>query len=261
MPESWDLKLRRAWQNYRELDERIFNVTSGYQRRDIRVASKRRRGQWEYTAHCDLTMDEMIPVVIGECLFNVRSALDHIAVANVPAPRKRQAQFPIITEDIEGPASPRTQKPLEDWNRWTAEMTPPALAVVRAAQPYRHPHPENNSLAVLSAFQNADKHRELNIVVYGLGDARVELPDGVIDMEQATGVYGFLREGARVAMSPELIDVRVTGVPKLAMTRGRKEAHRELPVVLQDVLMEAQAVIEAIADAMQASGNSVPPVP
>ena len=41
----------------------------------------------------------MIPVIIGDCLYNLRSALDHLAVAIAPRKRKANAAFPVETTD------------------------------------------------------------------------------------------------------------------------------------------------------------------
>ena len=57
--------------------------------------------RWEY--QLDLSAvepaSELLPIVIGDYLFNVRSALDHLIVAIAPRKKRYKVSFPIYGRD------------------------------------------------------------------------------------------------------------------------------------------------------------------
>jgi hypothetical protein len=121
--------------------------------------------------------DPVLPVIAGDILFNLRSALDHIAVAMVRRPTNNTA-FPIFGTDIEQLDGAGTGYLHADdrarWERITKGFPKGAMPIVERAQPYRHRRegrdPQYVSIALLRTFQNADKHRRLVLVVSGLRD-------------------------------------------------------------------------------------------
>jgi hypothetical protein len=68
-------------------------------------------------------------IVLGDLLFNVRSALDHLAVACAPQARKRQAGFPLYENQ---PRSDEQRK----FESMTRGMAPQAVSVIEYKQPY-----------------------------------------------------------------------------------------------------------------------------
>jgi hypothetical protein len=103
MPESqrsWDLKVQRA---ERHLDEVKAAMSAYASRNPYRAARVRQpKGQrhvWLYRLEMAEEPDPMIPVIIGERLYDLRSALDHLAVAMAPRKRKANAAFPVETTD------------------------------------------------------------------------------------------------------------------------------------------------------------------
>lgn len=93
----------------------------------------------------------------GDCLFNVRSALDHIAWQLVllknPTPGKRLI-FP-ISKSSEAFDSAVADSGLRD-----APVS--AVTVIKSLQPYHSG--ETHPLALLSELHNIDKHRKLNVI-------------------------------------------------------------------------------------------------
>jgi hypothetical protein len=184
MTESWHLKLSRAQEHLDEL-ERILKPLRHSHDYDVRETIKKTGRGTLRTCRLFSTLEvpPTAAVVLGDLLYNVRSALDHVAVSRVPRRRKFTASFPIFTVDPES-AHPGDEKAdaarREAWESATKGMIKPTLAAIRSHQPYnarRPPEldhievplgPEDHTLALLSAFQNADKHRELITVVDAL---------------------------------------------------------------------------------------------
>jgi hypothetical protein len=68
--------------------------------RAVRVRQpKGQRHVWLYRLEMTEEPDPMIPVIMGECLYDLRSALDHLAVAMAPRKRKANAAFPVEATD------------------------------------------------------------------------------------------------------------------------------------------------------------------
>lgn len=257
---SWRLKLRRAHDHFEDVQRRIDALTSSPRRRPFRVEKHRHRREWSYSVHCEVVVDEMLPVIIGEFLYDVRSALDHIAVVNVPSNRRSSAQFPIVCDpiwqkDADGLYDERYADSRKNWNTWTARMQSGVLAIIESAQPYhavnRSAVPQDDALAILSAFQNADKHRELNIVAVGVLNP-VATPEGDTPFSFATALgYGnLLTDGTVFLRHPVEVNVEVVGELAVGMTRSPKRGYWLLPTILKDLLAEVTAIIGAIEQAM-----------
>jgi hypothetical protein len=256
MADSWRLKLDRANERLEEVRMRIAKITEP-DAHDGSVVVQREKGRmpWVYRIRFGVPTDEMLPVVIGEFLYDVRSALDHIAVANVPKPRKSKAQFPIFTEDIwerdaQGIYAERFDQDRRNWETWTRGMRLGVLAVIQECQPYRQAlihgsDAANNALVLLGAFQNADKHRELNLAVTGLFAPTITLPDGTT-IPWAGPENAGLKDGAVLIRTEKEVNVKVTGTLKVGLARSPNGAHRELPEVLYSILGEATTVIDMI---------------
>lgn len=97
--------------------------------------------------------DERLPLWIGDCMHNFRSAFDHIAYELIKAAGltpTTKTMFPLCA-----------QKP----KRGVYIQPDPgphgdAMQIVEDAQPYNVGH-ESNSLAIMKKLDNVDKHREL----------------------------------------------------------------------------------------------------
>ncbi len=185
---------------------------------------KRNAPEWEYRLDLRLIQpSERLPILVGDYLFNVRSALDHLIVAIAPRKYRRKVSFPILTGDplardetggdyLDAEAAAR-------WLSLVACLPDDCIAALKVLQPYEaaatHGHaPENHALALLSAFQNADKHRELINTVVGLGKVELHL-DGEI-----TYAVPIFKDGTVIADEGRKMDVKVEGVPVVGLKRG-----------------------------------------
>ena len=97
---SWHLKVERADRHLEEIKSAMADYASKQPFRAVRARQpKDQRHIWLYRLEMTEEPDPMIPVIIGECLYDLRSALDHLAVAMVPRNRRSSAAFPIEWTD------------------------------------------------------------------------------------------------------------------------------------------------------------------
>lgn len=214
-------KLSRARCHLDEIRE-LLSPYTGVKPYEVQSAWDAKTREWVYTAHVPDLSDGLLPVltgswlpvIVGDFLFNVRSALDHLAVSRAPNKRKRDASFPVVTEDIESSELNNAQLNAKEYfETATNGMDPTVIEAIRAVQPYRAvpPHRDlpdprwsvnDHSLALLRSFQNADKHRELTVVAQGLRPRilRFVLPDGTQTYQEADLLPDdrLLRDGAVV---------------------------------------------------------------
>jgi len=104
--------------------------------------------------------DPKMAVVIGETLYQYRSALDHLAwqlvIANGKAP-DRHTQFPICLTE---------QGFNSSFNRWVAGMDASAIERLDRIQPFRGQLGDaDETLRALENLCNIDKHRHLNLMI------------------------------------------------------------------------------------------------
>jgi hypothetical protein len=108
-------------------------------------------------------------LLAGDCLINLRAALDHVVYAAATAhvggaPAKPRAlQFPICL-DANSFRDGATQ-------RCIRELSQSARDAIEQLQPYHSSNAEIHPLSVLAELCNADKHRVINIVA-GYAHAR-----------------------------------------------------------------------------------------
>jgi hypothetical protein len=202
MRESWRVKLDRAEEHLQQLEGEIasyaarnpYQVLGG-------VRTKNHKRVWLYHLHFTEQPDgNRLAVITGDITHNLRSALDHVAVAL----GSRDGFFPLFTEDPSLDqrvyACDCTQcNPRERWSRAVDRMPKEAVAIIKSAQPYNNGTDASlNLLALLNRFDNADKHRKLLRPEVGLGDATFTATARG-QVIQGSGGPGFYKDGAEIA--------------------------------------------------------------
>lgn len=126
-----------------------------------------------------------VAAVVGDIVFNARSALDHLCVALSGNDR---SQYPIFETDpwavSEDPEVERINaRRRQDFKGYTKGMPVGAVELIRASQPYvleGFPPPWLHPLAILKRLSNADKHRRLVALIDGICNVEVRCTfDGV----------------------------------------------------------------------------------
>jgi hypothetical protein len=178
--------------------------------------------------------DPEIAVVIGDIFHNLRSALNYllIAASGTPANRRTSVQFPIFTEDPYDTTDPkRDKKMLAIWNRCLKGVPDPVIEIVRSLQPYsRLPdQPYVDLLWMLEEVNNTDKHRQLPLHLLGLVDPVVTVTDadGKVSLFPHTGMF---KDGQVLGRAPREWDIKIHGLPLVALGVGDDPRYVELPV-------------------------------
>jgi hypothetical protein len=222
---SHRLKLDRADEHLTEIENLVKPLRERREYPVIETMQPKRKGpEWEYRLDLShIQSRERLPILVGDYMFNVRSALDHLFVGIVPRKYRRKASFPIFTSDplatAETSGDYLDAEAASRWNAIETWLPDDCLAAVKVLQPYEasalHGHPANrHALALLSAFQNADKHRELVDAIVGLSKCELH-----IDGETIYAVPVF-QEGTIVAVEDRKMDVKIKGVPVVGLSRG-----------------------------------------
>ncbi len=217
---SFELKLLRAEQHLNDLDRVISAYSNTRPYRVIEnVQAQRNRGMRCWTAYVTEPPSPWFSVVLGDVVYNIRSSLDHLAVALVPRSRRGKASFPIRDTDIWA-TDTTTGEYLHADNRGRQAfstaikgMPTAAIALIHELQPYKtHPEdPRSSPLAIMSSLQNADKHRQLVATAFGLSDISFTVITN--GQRSAVGhVSGFFEYGTEVVASlpAHLLDPEMT---------------------------------------------------
>jgi hypothetical protein len=130
--------------------------------------------------HLEVKGDPTSPVIIGETIQNIRTALDYLVYALVlhtrgRKPRKR-TQFPIST----------TAGDLYRNRHQISELPGELRRRIRKLQPYQAESQRSKTLTLIRDLSNADKHRLLLLVDSNLGGP--ELRQGTTPDTDSIGV-------------------------------------------------------------------------
>ncbi len=158
-----------------------------------------------YTAWCVLSEEPPIrlSVLIGEFIYDLRSALDHLAdflVRQNGGRPTKQTRFPIYDSRFNRDGTERVFS-------ISGGVSETALALIEGMQPYkRGENATSHPLSMLGYLSNADKHR--NLVVAGLFLSHVQVTLSFRDPELRNIVhlsqsnFGRFENGAPVAHFP-----------------------------------------------------------
>ncbi len=235
---SHRLKLRRAQEHLVDLQGVVADV-GGRRPYPVVETFDPDREEWVYyLSLAEAEPPEMFPIVLGDFLFNVRSALDHLVVAIAPTrDAKKQVEFPIFTADPllvhEHTGADLHPEQAVRWRRWTTGLPADCVAELRALQPFetaRHfrARPQDQALAALGMLQNADKHRNLVGIFTAL--ARVQVQIG----RACYGLVSGLKDGAQLHSAPEQVEVKIEGSAQIGV--GRPDEIRDFDHLCETIL-------------------------
>jgi hypothetical protein len=169
---------------------------------------------WRYVLRVTHQPGPELAILVGDFLHNVRTSLDHIAVASVPASRRRSAGFPVLQRDpwetdADGNYLVESDAVRTAFESRTRGLAPEALALVKKMQPYTVPESDRHTCALdmLSRLENADKHRGLVTVASGVEDITTTVSARGHTLVQ--NALGFRDDGVEVA------NFEPTGMPDL----------------------------------------------
>jgi len=222
------LKIERAEHHLLDLRHLVKRYQEGHHYRAVCPNPPRQPTHSGFVLDITEPPDDQIAIVLGDLLFNVRSALDHIAVACAPPDRKRKAGFPLYEKPPEG----EVQRKFESMTRG---MAPGAIGAIEYEQPYNVGSrtskigPESvEALFALNALQDADKHRSLAVLVAGISHPTVQVSGGgevfgtfrPTYVEPRGELISYTEFGNRIPY--DKVSVEVRSVPHVAVNVSRR---------------------------------------
>ena len=267
---SWRLKLRRAQHHLQDVDQCVQAFADGHPYEAIRnTHGHPKRQPWHYDLRFTSQPDEMLPVIVGDVIHNLRSALDHLIVGIVPNNRRRKAGFPIFNEcPFDDGGNLKDSEVGKSWSKLTTGIPVEAMTQIKLLQPYEPAdtdviefcrknglNPADiNGLAMLGRFDNADKHRELVTVASGVDDPTVIITVG--DQRQEHVLAGFHEDRAeliRVNFEPtpasdSEVEVEVNGTVSVGLEVRRERGISQIPSSLKRLIEHVEAICTVITE-------------
>ena len=169
-----------------------------------------------------------LPVVVADVIYNLRSALDHLAAALVPRRYRRDTMFPIFFAGVweQGPDDENgdRKRSRERWATTTRWMAPGAVELLKQVQPEDRddwPPGELPALTRLNRFANRDKHTGLVVVGGAATDLQVvghdaegnRFPTRVSEWAEPPAVA----HGASLTLPPEAVGAEISGEPQVLL--------------------------------------------
>ncbi len=163
---SAELKLIRAKKHLRAIKRYVAKYSAS---QPHRITAKT-KGKTKLNIH--KAPPREIAILAGEMIYQMRSALDHLAfdlvqrnpnVATVDPKWREHCQFPLRTKLSNNRPPPGTRA---DFGGDVPGISSDAFAVIEGMQPYRSSaiYTTNGCLRALVILSNIDKHRRLNLI-------------------------------------------------------------------------------------------------
>jgi hypothetical protein len=234
MADSWWLKFDRAQKHIKNFDAQIAGYAKRYPYRGERVSRRDRRVNphlWTYVLRIVEQPRETVALSYGDAVHNLRSSLDHIAVALAPSERKRRARFVGLTRDpwrlnADGEFVVSHNKHRMGLESAIRGMPPEAVAFILEMQPYVCPAPEEEALAVLNRLDVADKHHRLTAFVAGLEQPTTGITVRGVPVPWHRTEGGLTKDGAEIftldttswpGLKDAEVEVHIRGTPVVAI--------------------------------------------
>ena len=161
-------------------------------------------------------------LIIGDCIQNLRSALDHAVFQVVPSADRR-----IYAEKINFPICSTTTI-YDDWKgknaKWVATVDGKAIRFIDQLQPCDggNTYPRTHPLWVLHQLSNLDKHRRIHVAFAGFDSVSSEEGFVITHVEPQTRVLSL------VASTPAEVKVHLNLTVQIVFQEGEDVA--DLPV-------------------------------
>ncbi|MBI3800299.1 MAG: hypothetical protein HY268_25410 [Deltaproteobacteria bacterium] len=150
---------------------------------------------------------DLLLMLIGDVLHNLRSALDHLAWSLARTRADSFTEFPIFIDGARFRATDRHSNPVRGSGLHKMhDMPASAQTIIESLQPYKGVHglPESEPLWLLQQLGIEDKHHTLNLVAAGV-DVRLDVSTSLRHPAYGlTGRTGYLplEDGAEIYRIP-----------------------------------------------------------
>jgi hypothetical protein len=240
---SFVTKVARAKKHLIDLQDAIdaYAATHPYTVRD-RIEGKKKRKVRRLSFTADPANTE-IPILAADVIYNLRSSLDHLMSCLVPSNQRSSAMFPIYFEGVWEACVPGENeqrcKARARWASDTKAISDAALTVLKSLQPADGSGEEVDLLRLLNKLSNRDRHEKLPVVIGGLSEPRFQfvLPDGTTQSKIGRGLPPAFEDHAEIKGIPnDAMDVKIEGVPLVAIRIGEPEGNLRIPGTLRDIV-------------------------
>lgn len=245
------LKLARA---YKHLEELRVELDAFYESPPFRKVLYRDESGPNYALIGYLThwLPEMVPLIIGDCLQNMRVALDHLAWALAESTGKEpphHTSFPIyLNPDAFHERNKAGKATGRSGLRRIEEIPDEAQAIIEKLQPYHGDDPLMHPLWILNEYSRIDRHRTLS-VMYAVSDYTdfdvgtldssgnfVSLPDVVTDLVLTGPGFFHGMDLARFTLKEPVPDLQVKYESPFYITFGQPYIYIGEPLkILSDI--------------------------
>jgi hypothetical protein len=250
---SWSLRLARAKEHFDLLNAELdrFLESNTYT-----IDAERRKG------HIELRAGQVTPVpaafgpIVGDCLHNLRSALDHLAfqlsAANCEGQQRarveRATAFPIFDDAERFGERDRQGRPSRRSGLWKMQgMAEEVREAIEALQPFNSSVPagQYSYLSLLRDLSDTDKHREPQLVVPILARGTIEISGEGVIAKNLQISRGPLVAGGVLATAS------LSGSEDLAYVSGRFEIGVSFAPGFPGQQMDVRLTIERIAQLIE----------
>jgi hypothetical protein len=254
---SYDLKMDRAEKHLIDLERDLGTYLKSHPygvREGPESKRKPKVRRLDFTAQ----PDPILSTVLGDFLYNVRSALDHVQGALVPRKRRNHVMFPIFWQGvwepgIKGEDRERT-KQRERWQTYVRGVAPEALAILKANQPPDvGPHELNTQgLAMLNRLRNADAHGDLPVVATMLTDPiriTYRAPDGLVYQNESADLgwgEGISDDTELKGIPFSAVDVKIDGTPHVIIRVAQVQGGYRIAALREILLDDTRRLIELL---------------
>lgn len=260
---TWWAKLERADRHVAEFEEEFERLQ--HERRPYVVTTQpyefKTGTMLEARAEPPEVYRDDVAAVVGDIVFNARSALDHLCVALSGNDR---SQYPIFETDPWGVSDDTQVERLngrrrQDFNGYTKGMPERAIELIRESQPYAlegFPPPWLHPLAILNRLSNADKHRRLVALVDGICSVEVQCTFDGVEVPNHFAPGPWAASGAVVGIFPlpeTGVDVKVeaSGGTHLTLREPQPpEIQYEVPDSLRNLVQYVRHAVVVHLDAL-----------
>jgi len=184
-----------------------------------------------------------IPLIAADAIYNLRSSLEHLMAAMVPAKNRDSVTFPVFWRGVWDPCvTGESEQRRRDRQRWLTiarALPTEATAYLKKLQPPDEPVDAQtcHQLRILNQLSNTDRHTRLPVFAEGLGAMMVRnyMKDGSFrDGIGRVHPGAFIEDNAEIDVPAGTVRVEIAGIPQIVIRTQMKYPDgrpQDLPIV------------------------------
>lgn len=255
---SFELKADRAERHLTELSDQVARYSDSHPYA-IRMRREGKKRKPVYRLDITKQPDDVVSLLIADTVYNIRSGLDHLAAALVPARDRDSTMFPVFFQGVwEPPVRGENAQRLKERQRWTTttrRMHPDAVTFLRSVQPADTTDYQADRIipafVLINRLSNTDRHSKIPVVAAHLVPRLLIFEwDGQRFRVPATREFGWtldaLRDGASFDIPDGATEVEVDGAVGVFTNVTDPKWNVEIPSALTLALQGMRNVITGL---------------